>query len=174
MYLSKISKLYPQYSGAKDRRQQNIPVAVDRRSGSDRRNNNRVQLDGRLQQDLYDVKSKVAKLESLTPKFFEQNVTVKAPSFSSMNNMTQDILVKQAKPDNTELARREAELKDEADTSFKIGVIAAALGCAIGLSYLSTVGAVIAIGAGLYIGSRVLKVLISKELQDDENDNKKL
>ncbi len=171
MNLEKVSRLYPQYQFQQDRRQQNIPVAVERRSGVDRRNENRVQLDNKLQQDIFEVKDKVAKLESLTPKFFEQNVTTQAPTFASMNNMTQDTLVKQAKPDNNALLQKEAELKEEASTSFKIGVIAAALACAIGISFLSSAGAVIAIGTGVYIGSRVLKILVAKQVQDTDKVN---
>lgn len=167
--LNRVNELYPQYQRGKDRRQQNIPVAVERRSGVDRRDPNRVQLDSKLQHDLFDVKKKVAKLEAMAPKLFEQNVTTQAPTFASMNNMTQDMLVKEAKPDPTELARREAELRDKASTSFKVGVIAAALAGAIGLSFLSSAGAVIAVGTALYIGSRILKTAIVKEMEDKDN-----
>ncbi|MDD3012555.1 MAG: hypothetical protein PHC34_02500 [Candidatus Gastranaerophilales bacterium] len=46
-----ISKLYPQFSTS-DRRQQNVPVDNDRRSGMDRR----VNVDNRLRQDIKQVK----------------------------------------------------------------------------------------------------------------------
>ncbi len=169
MILNRVTRLYPQYQRKPDRRQQNIEVAIDRRSGNDRRNENRIQLDSKLQKDIFEVKSQVSKLEAIAPKLFEQNITTQAPTFASMNNMTQDTFVKQAKPDNTELARMDANLKDDASMSFKIGVISAAIACAIGLSYLSTVGAVIAIGTGVYIGARVLKTIISKEIDDKDS-----
>ncbi len=169
MSMYRITSLYPQYQKSQDRRQQNIPVAIDRRSGNDRRSQDRVALDKQLTKDIFEVKSKVAKLESIAPKLFENRVTTQAPTFSSMNNMTQDMLVKESKPDNTEIARQQAKLQETADTSFKIGMIASALAASIAVSFLGTAGTVIAIGTGLYIGARVLKTLVAKELRDRED-----
>lgn len=168
MDMQRVNRLYPQYQRSQDRRQQNIPVAVERRSGRDRRSEDRVVLDKQLTRDLYDVKSKVAKLEALSPKIFEDNVTKQAPTFSAMNNMTQDILLKESKPDFSEIARREAEIESMEATKFQIGMIAAALVAAVGLSFLSSAGAVIAIGTALYIGGRVLKTLIANQIKDDD------
>lgn len=168
MDMNRVNRLYPQYQRSQDRRQQNIPVAVERRSGRDRRSEDRVVLDKQLTRDLYDVKSKVAKLEALTPRIFENNVTKQAPTFSSMNNMTQDILVKESKPDYSEIARREAEIEDMEATKFQIGMIAFALIAAVGLSALSSAGAVIAVGTALYIGGRILKTVIAKQVSDDK------
>lgn len=168
MDMQRVNRLYPQYQRSQDRRQQNIPVAVERRSGRDRRSEDRVVLDKQLTRDLYDVKAKVAKLEALSPKIFEDNVTKQAPTFSAMNNMTQDILVKESKPDFSEIARREAEIESMEATKFQIGMIAAALVAAVGLSFLSSAGAVIAIGTALYIGGRVLKTLIANQIKDDD------
>ena len=97
--MEKISSLYPQYQRNQDRRQQNIPVAVERRSGVDRRSQDRVVLDTQLTKDIFEVKSKVAKLESIAPALFAQQVTTQNPTFASMNNFTQDQLVKETKPD---------------------------------------------------------------------------
>lgn len=169
MSMYRITSLYPQYQKSQDRRQQNIPVAVDRRSGIDRRSQDRVALDRQLTKDIFEVKSKVAKLEAIAPKLFENNVTTQAPSFSSMNNMTQDMIVKESKPDNTEIARQEAKLQEKADTNFKVGVLASALAASIAVSFMGTAGAVIAVGTGLYIGARVLKTMVAKELQDRED-----
>jgi ABC-type sulfate transport system permease component len=82
--------------------------------------------------------------------------------------MTQDILVKESKPDFSEIARREAEIESMEATKFQIGMIAAALVAAVGLSFLSSAGAVIAIGTALYIGGRVLKTLIANQIKDDD------
>jgi len=172
--MNRITALYPQYQRSQDRRQQNIPVAVDRRSGNDRRGENRVNFDKQLTRDLYEVKSKISQLESIAPKLFENSVTTKAPTFSSMNNMTQDLLVKESKPDNTAIARQQAKLQSTADTSFKIGIIAAALAASIAVSFMGPAGAVIAVGTGCYIGARVLKTMVEKELKDrDDKDTKK-
>ena len=169
MDLNRVTRLYPQYSRSEDRRKQNIPVAIDRRSGQDRRGTDRVALDKQLTKDLFEVKSKVAQLENLSPKFFVDNVTKKAPTFSSMTNNTQDMLVKEQKPDPTEIARLEAKIQEQEATKFQIGVVAAALAAAVGLSFMSSAGAVIAIGTTLYIGARVLKTIIAKEVKDEED-----
>ena len=85
MDMNRVTRLYPQYQRSQDRRQQNIPVAVERRSGNDRRGGERVSLDKQLTKDIYDVKSKVARIDSLSPKFFESSVTTQAPVFSALN-----------------------------------------------------------------------------------------
>ena len=170
--MNNITRLYPQYNRSEDRRQQNIPVAVDRRSGNDRRSQDRVSLDKQLTKDIYDVKSQVAKIESLTPKIFSDMITTQSPNFASMNNFTQDQLVKEQKPDFAEMARQEAKLQDRASTSFTIGVLSAAIAGAIAVSFMGTTGAVIALGTGLYIGGRILKAVIAKELKEDDKVKK--
>lgn len=168
-----INGLYPQYKRSADRRQQNIPVAIDRRSGKDRRSEDRVMLDKQLTKDIFEVKSKVAKLESLSPKLFENNVVKQAPSFSETNNMTKDILVKRNMPDSTELARRELRMKKAEMLKFQIGLIATALAAAAILTSLTGAGAVIALGTGAYIGGRILKLVITRELSDNKDKNVK-
>lgn len=166
----RITSLYPQYQRSQDRRQNNIPVAIERRSGVDRRSQDRVALDRQLTKDIFEVKSQVAKLESLAPKLFEANVTKQAPTFGAMNNMTQDQLVKESKPDMSAIARQEAQLQDKASTSFQMGVLAAALAGAIAVSFMGSAGAVIAIGTTLYVGARVIKTLIAKELKEEDKN----
>ena len=170
MELNRITRLYPQYQRSQDRRQRNIPVAIERRSGQDRRSTDRVALDSQLTRDIFEVKSKIAKIESLSPKLFESNVVKQAPSFSSMNNMTQDILVKETKPDMAAQARQDAKQTNKSSTAFQVGIIAAALTCAFGLSFLNSAGAVIALGTALYIGAKALKTIIVKEVSDKEKD----
>ena len=172
MSMEKISSLYPQYQRNQDRRQQNIPVAVDRRSGVDRRSQDRVVLDTQLTKDIFEVKSKVAKLEAIAPALFAQQVTTQNPTFASMNNFTQDQLVKETKPDNSAIARQEAQLQEKASTSFKLGVLASALAGAIAISFLGPTGAVIGIGTTLYIGARVFKIVMEKELKEEDSSKK--
>ena len=87
MELYRVTRLYPQYQRSQDRRQNNYPVAIERRSGLDRRSQDRVVLDKQLTKDIFEVKSKVSKLEALSPQLFAQNVTKQAPTFSAMNNV---------------------------------------------------------------------------------------
>ncbi len=169
--MNSITRLYPQFQYHRDRRQNNIPVAIDRRSGADRRGNDRVVLDSNLTKDIYDVKSKVSKIENLAPKLFINSVENNAPTFMSMNNMTQDTFVKQSRPD--EKAREEIKAQDRASLGFQVGVIGFAIAAAIGLSYLSSAGVVTAIGTALYLGARVLKVLIMNQIKSDSEKNVK-
>lgn len=167
-----ITNLYPQYKISQDRRQQNIPVAVERRSGKDRRSADRVQLDAQLTKDIFQVKEQVAKLEMLTPKFFESNVTTKPPTFGSMNNLANDQFVKQVKPlDIAEIERKQEELQDRASLSFQIGIIGSALAFGIAISFMSNIGAIIAIGTSIYIGVKILKALIAKEIKEENKEN---
>ena len=85
MDMYRVNRLYPQYRQSQDRRQQNIPVAVDRRSGRDRRSEDRVQLDTQLTKDIFQVKSKVAQIESMSPNFFTSCVAKNPVTFSAMN-----------------------------------------------------------------------------------------
>jgi hypothetical protein len=169
----KITSLYPQYQQNEDRRQQNIPVAVERRSGKDRRSPERVTLDKQLTKDLFEVKSQVAKLENFAPSLFSNRITTQTPTFASKNNFTQDQLVKETKPDLSAIARQEAKLKDKADTTFKIGVITSALTAAFAISFMGTTGAVIAIGTTIYIGGRILKTLVANETKESKKADKK-
>lgn len=164
--MNRLAGLYPQYQISQDRRQQNIPVATDRRSGKDRRSEDRVILDKQLTKDIFEVKSRVAKLEAVAPGLFTGRVNAQAPTFAAKNNMTEDRLHKESKPDPSEIARREAKLQNKASTAFQAGVITAALGAAIAVSFMGPAGAVIAVGSAVYIGARVLKAMIVKELNE--------
>lgn len=165
--MERISSLYPQYQRSKDRRQQNIPVAIDRRSGKDRRSEDRVQLDTRLTRDIFEVKKNVAKIEALAPQLFASNVTRQAPTFGSKNNLTQDQLVVSSNNDISQEIREEA-LEDSASTNFKLGVIVSSLLAAFALSFLGSAGIVIAIGTGIYLGARTLQSLVIKETKNSE------
>ena len=66
---------------------------------------------------------------------------------------------------------QEIKEKEQDATAFKAGMLAFGLAAAIGLSCLSTAGAVIAIGTGLYIGARALKAVIVRETKDKEDNN---
>lgn len=169
--MERITRLYPQYQYSRDRRQRSIPVAIDRRMGGDRRGNDRVVLDKALTRDIYEVKSQAAKIETLMPKLFINSVEKNAPTFMSANNMTQDTFVKMSKPDNSEKARAEVKEQNKASLGFQVGVIGLALASVIGLSYLSSAGVVIALGTGVYIGARVLKAMIAKQIKNDNEQN---
>lgn len=168
-----ITRLYPQYKTTGDRRQNNIPVAFERRSGQDRRSTDRVMLDTRLTRDIFEVKNKIAKLEALSPKLFQDNIIKHAPNFSETNNLKNDYYVKETKPDPTEIKRLEAKIEANQNLKFQIGLIAASLLGAVGLSFLSGVGAFIVLGTSIYLGGRVLATVFKEHLKDTDVDKNK-
>ena len=170
--INSITSLYPQYQYNSDRRQNNIPVAIERRSGNDRRMQDRVVLDTKLTRDIFEVKGQVAKLDKLSPSFLGKQLTTQSFKFAEKNNFTQDQFIKSAKPDSTEILRQEAKLQQQSDTAFKMSVLAAALAGIAAASFMGPAGAVIAVGSTFYIGSKICKNIIEQELKDDEEVKK--
>ncbi len=164
--MHRITSLYPQYQRNQDRRQQNIPVAIDRRSGNDRRSSDRVMLDKQLTRDIFEVKSKVAQLEKMAPKLFETGMTKQSATFGALSNNGQNQVINAAK-EMASIQKQEEKLKDKASTTFQIGVLAAALTGAFAISYMGSAAAVIAIGTTIYIGGKILKAMLSKEIKND-------
>lgn len=170
--MMKVSKLYPQYKPVLDRRQNVIPVSVERRSGKDRRSSDRIALDSRLTRDIFEVKGKISKFESVVPKLLENNLFTKNQTFAEKNNFTQDTFIKSVKPDITEITRQEAKTNEKSDKGFKMGVIAATLASAAAMSFMGIAGAVIAVGSSVYSGAKMIKSAIEKELSDSKKPNK--
>ena len=100
----------------------------------------------------------------MSPNFFTSCVAKNPVTFSAMNNMTNDVVSKETKIDPQEIERREAEIQKKEGIVFQIGIIGLAMLAAVGISAMSTAGLVVAVGTGLYIGARVLKVLISNHV----------
>lgn len=140
----KITNLYPQYNNSRDRRQQNIPVTVERRSGVDRRSSDRLQLDSRLTQDIFAVKNQVAKLGSIAPVFFKGN-NLNADEFTHEYDNQKDI-------------DSEKSLRDKASIPFKIGVLGSAAALGVLISFLTPMQACLAIGATISLGIAIMKV----------------
>lgn len=165
--MKRIVSLYPQYQRSEDRRKQNIPVAVERRSGKDRRSEDRVVLDKQLTKDIFEVKSHLAKLDTFAPGLFVDRVSSQAPTFASRSVLGTDNLQKTVtKPDFKEIKKEEEKLQDRASMSFQIGVLSTALAGAIAISFMGPTAAVIALGTTAYIGARVLKAVMVKEMQE--------
>ena len=87
--IDNIFKLYPQYNQQSDRRKQNIPVNLERRSGVDRRDISRVPIDPKLNQD-------VTKLKQTFAAFITEEDT-----FTAFRN-NNDISTKQDNKHNTD------------------------------------------------------------------------
>jgi len=162
--MNKISRLYPQYQFNNDRRKNNIPVPFERRSGRERRSEDRIMLDSRLTRDIYQVKEQAAKLESLAPKLFSRNVSIHQPDFLSKNNLEHDQFLRASKPDMTEKIRQEA--KSKFDTGLKIGIVSGIAAGITALAFLGPIGAAAAAGSVFYIILSASKKAAEAHLKD--------
>src|SRR5574344_462735 len=105
-----MNKLYPQYGFVSDRRKQNVPVAVDRRSGIDRRTGTRINLDNNLTRDINDVKTKLT--QSNDVKFGNKAQTISFTQNASkavQHALPKDVFVKSTR--DSEVARQTANIE---------------------------------------------------------------
>ncbi len=158
-------QLYPQYQVVSDRRKKNVPVAFERRSGVERRSENRVAMDTKLTRDIFEVKNKVAQLQKTNPVNFSQDV-----SKAATNSIKTDQFVKQ---DFSKTAEKLAESKESPSTTAMLGgILAIALGGVVASSLLGPAGAIVAIGFGAYMGGKVLKEMVVSHMVENEKNKK--
>lgn len=158
-------QLYPQYQVVSDRRKKNVPVAFERRSGVERRCENRVAMDTKLTRDIFEVKNKVAQLQRTNPVNFSQDV-----SKAASNAIKTDQFVKQ---DFSKTAEKLAESKNSPSTTAMLGaVLGVALAGVVASSLLGPAGAVVAIGFGAYMGGKVLKQMVVSHMVENEKNKK--
>lgn len=150
-----VTRLYPQYNIIKDRRTQVNPISpvnFERRSGKERRNEDRIQLDTGLTRDIFELKSKVSQLQKTekTEKGGQQNT--KGPAFTQnmskavQNSIKTDQFIKTIKP-----AVKESP-KEAAKAPSQTGAMAGLIGIVLGGTLLSTVMGVVGVGIALAIG----------------------
>lgn len=154
-----VVKLYPQYNITNERRRNSIPVENDRRSGADRRSEDRVKLDTGLTKDIFEIKNKVSQIEQTTQKSinkpsFNQNI-----SKAAQNSIKSDQFVKSTN-NNQELSPKEAAKSKKGEASV-LGMLSAGLGGTIAATFLGVAGAVIATTVGLYVGVKALAKTVS-------------
>lgn len=174
-----VARLYPQYTIIRERRQQQAPkspVGFERRSGHDRRTENRVQLDTNLTRDIFEVRNKVSQIQqnsqnsgqkliqkilprNLEKTTFSQNITKAA-----QNNINTDQFIKTAK---TQLAdASKTIIKSKSDAGAIAGIIGVALGGVLASTLLGPAGIGIALGLGVYFGGKLIKNVVTSHLKD--------
>lgn len=160
-----VQKLYPQYMTVTDRRKQAVPVNFERRSGVDRRSDNRVAMDTNLTRDIFEVKNKISQLQKTNPINFAQNI-----SKAASNTVKADQFIKTGKEKPVESINK----KDEAPSATALlgGILAITLGGVVASSFLGTAGAVLAVGFGAYFGGKVLKQMVVSHMVDSEKNSK--
>lgn len=157
-----VQRLYPQYRAIADRRKVSQPVAFERRSGIDRRAQDRVTLDTNLTRDIFEVKSKVAKVEKTTPKFFEKTDITRNVSNAVQNTANQDQFIKSTKIKSNENIKAH---KADSYAPMAAGVLASIMGGVIGSALLGPAAGVVALGTGLYFGGKLLNQVIASHLK---------
>lgn len=167
------NKLYPQYNIIQERRLQNSNVEVERRSGFDRRSSERVKLDTNLTRDIFEVKSKVAKVSKIQPfeaqkvelrkaesqKIQKTTFTHSAPK-AAQNSIKTDQFIKTTKPDSPK------PLKKDSKPPSPFGVLGVMLGSVLVAPLLGAAGIGIAIGLGVYFGAKLFRASIVSHLKN--------
>lgn len=162
-----FQRLYPQYNVIADRRKQSVTVPFERRTGEERRSQDRVQLDTTLTRDIFEVKNKISQMQKTSPINFAQDVS-KAPP-SALNS---DQFVKATKPSNND--NQPPKKSDPPSTTAIVGgILAVTLAGVLAGAFLGIGGAVVAVGLGAYIGGKALKqALVSHMTESAKNDMK--
>lgn len=165
-----VNRLYPQYSVSTERRKQNVAVPFERRSGVDRRSEERVSLDTNLTRDIFEVKNSISELQKTTKqtadKFNVENIS--APAATNVLKTDEFVRTEKEKPIEP------VSKKYEPPSSMALmgGILAVAMGGVIATTLLGTAGAVIAVGFGAYLGGKILKQAIVNQIVEIEKNKK--
>lgn len=162
-----VNRLYPQYKVRQERRQQKAPVspvAFERRSGIDRRTDDRIKLDTTLTRDIFEVKNKVSQLQKTTQSNSEKINFTQNVSRAVQKSIKSDQFIKTAKPNTAETPKTIQKAKSDAGAL--AGVLAVVLGGTLASTLLGVAGVGIAIGLGAYFGGKVLRSAIVSHLKN--------
>lgn len=167
-----VVRLYPQYNIIKERRQPTapiLPISFERRSGFDRRSDDRIKLDTTLTRDIFEIKGKVAQIQQIAQKSapqktekitFNQNIAKAA-----QNSIKTDQFIKAT--NSTNLADTPKKIaKPKSDAGALAGILAVVLGGTLASAFLGVAGVGIAIGLGAYFGGKALRSAIVSHLKN--------
>lgn len=159
-----VVKLYPQYRVAYERRQQNVPVENDRRSGVDRRSTDRVKLDTNLTRDIFEVKNKVSDLQKPKQKDAEKVNFTHNVTRAAQNSIKTDQFIKTTKPNSAD--NKTTFTKSSSNSNALAGVLGIILGGTLATTLLGPAGVGIAVGLGAYFGGKFLKTAIVSHMKN--------
>lgn len=163
-----VNRLYPQYVIMQERRQQNAPVNVERRSGIDRRSNDRVKLDTTLTRDIFEVKNKVAQVQKVPQKEAEKvTFTQNAPK-AALHAINSDQFIKSTKTNSMDNAVGSSKIvaKSKSQAGALAGLLGVVLGGTLASAFLGVAGVGLAIGLGAYFGGKLLRGAIVSHLKN--------
>lgn len=153
-----IVKLYPQYNMTQDRRQQKISVPFERRSGIDRRSDDRVKLDTNLTRDIFEVRNKVSQMQKAAPQKAEKITFTQNIPNATQHSIKSDQFIKTIKPD---INKPKPLDKKDLHEGMLGGAVASIFGGAIASTLCGNAAIGIALGLGVYLGGKLLKNAIA-------------
>lgn len=158
-----IHKLYPQYRVIEDRRQQESPVTFERRSGAERRSEDRVKLDTNLTRDIFEIKSKISQVQKTDPKNSDKITFAQNTTNAAQNSIKTDQFVRTTKQNDVEIPK---DTKSPSTAPMLAGVFASVLGGMVASAFLGPGGVAVAVGIGTYFGFKLLRQVISTHMKD--------
>lgn len=161
--MTDMIRLYPQYNITRERRQQISPVDVDRRSGVDRRADDRVKLDTALTKDIFEIKSQVSQIQENTQKTIEKTSFTQKVSNAAQNSIKTDQFVKTTNPASENSPKEAAKPQDHDATM--LGMLSTFLGGTVASTFLGVAGVAIAATVGAYVGVKALSKTIATHLR---------
>lgn len=134
-----------------------MPVSFERRSGIERRTDQRVQLDTKLTRDIFEVRNKVSQLQSSSKQKVENTASFKGISMAPQ--VSKDEFVRTKPADNPKPIQK---------TDSQEGALGLALGAifggAVASTFLGSAGIGIALGLGVYFGGKLFKEAVSHHM----------
>ena len=158
------TKLYPQYKVINDRRQQNVPVENDRRSGVERRSQDRVQLDTKLTRDIFEIRSKVTPFQRPDASNVSKVAFTQNAEKAVLNTLKTDQFVKST-PDETSSDAKIEPTSNTKSAALAGGVLVSILGGIVVSTFMGPAGICIALGVGSYFGGKLLNQVISTHMR---------
>lgn len=159
-----VQRLYPQYKSIADRRQNVQPVSFERRSGVERRSQDRVQLDTNLTRDIFEIKSKINQIQKPESNNVSKVAFTQKMENSAINSLKADTFVKSVKDEPSQNIKPSS--KSSSGAAATAGVLACALGGALLTTFLGPVAGGVALGIGAYVGGKFLKQAIEIHMRD--------
>lgn len=162
-----VIKLYPQYNIVKDRRVQVAPIspiAYERRSGEDRRGDDRIKLDTTLTRDIFELKSKVAQFQKSEPKETKGTAFTQNAAKAAQNSIKTDQFIKTVKPGDKESPKEAAKSNSQIGTM--AGLISVVLGGTLASAFFGVAGVIAALAIGGFVGGKLLRTAITNHLKN--------
>jgi|GEM_PF-5351676 len=151
-----VCNMYPQYQAIPDRRVQTQQVAVDRRSGIDRRAVNRIKLNNNLTKDIFVLRSSVSNSD--------KNVN-KVSDGSPVLSFTQK-LQKTLESINSNNNKNTYSTAIKSDNVSSVGMLISGLAAVIGGVLLGIGGLATGIGATVYTSAKSIKNVVSGQFKE--------